>query len=363
MANRQHLSILKQGTASWNEWRQKNPDIKPDLREAALEGVNLSRADLTSANLREANLTSANLREANLYGASLWEATLNEANLSRANLGFADLTFADLTKANLLAAKLWKADLTAAKLIGADLTVANLSTAILRETDLSSANLNGAELNYAILVETNLKKANLTGCSVYGISTWDIQLGGAIQADLIITPPNDPTITVDNLEVAQFIYVLLNNKKIHDIIDRISSKLVLILARFTPERKQALDAIKSELRKQNYSPVSLDFEKPLSRDFTETVSTLAQIARFIIADLTAHKSIAQELQAIIPRIAVPVQPLLSGSKKIHSMFPDFKKYPWVLPEYRYKDQADLLASLSEKVIKPAEEKSRELERQ
>jgi hypothetical protein len=137
---------------------------------------------------------------------------------------------------------------------------------------------------------------------------------------------------------------------------------VLILGRLTPERKAALEAIKDTLRQQHYSPVLFDFEKPLSRDFSETVNILARTARFIIADLTPRKSISQELQMLIPNLTVPVQPLINGSKKVYSMFPEFKKYPWVLPGYHYKHLSDLLPSIEEKVIRPAEEKAKEMER-
>src|SRR5262245_48321496 len=71
--------------------------------------------------------------------------------------------------------------------------------------------VSGADLSSARLVDTNLMGANLTGCRVYGMSAWDLNLEGATQADLIITPYGQPVITVDNLEVAQFIYLLLNN--------------------------------------------------------------------------------------------------------------------------------------------------------
>ena len=84
--------------------------------------------------------------------------------------------------------------------------------------------------------------ADLTGCRVYGISAWDLKLDGAEQKNLIITPHGEPEITVDNLEVAQFIYLLLNNEKIRHVIDTITSKVVLILGRFTEERKAVLDA-------------------------------------------------------------------------------------------------------------------------
>jgi hypothetical protein len=74
------------------------------------------------------------------------------------------------------------------------------------------------------LMVTNLEGANLTGCSVYGISAWDVNLAGAQQSDLVITRPDEPVITVDNLEVAQFIYLLLHNEKIREVIDTIGKK-------------------------------------------------------------------------------------------------------------------------------------------
>jgi hypothetical protein len=66
------------------------------------------------------------------------------------------------------------------------------------------------------------------------------------------------------------------------------------------ERKAVLDALREELRKHNYLPILFDFELPERRNVTETVTQLARMARFIIADLTAPSSIPQELQAIIP---------------------------------------------------------------
>jgi hypothetical protein len=83
---------------------------------------------------------------------------------------------------------------------------------------------------------------------------------------LIITPSNEPEITVDNIEIAQFIYLLLNNQKIRDVIDTITSKVVLILGRFTPQRKAVLDALREELRRRDYLPILFDFDKPASRD-------------------------------------------------------------------------------------------------
>ena len=51
-------------------------------------------------------------------------------------------------------------------------------------------------------------------------------------------PPEESEVTVDDLEVAQFVYLLLHNEKVRRVIDTITSKVVLILGRFSiPERK------------------------------------------------------------------------------------------------------------------------------
>lgn len=161
---------------------------------------------------------------------------------------------------------------------------------------------------------------------------------------------------MDDIEVAQFIYLLLNNDRVRKVIDAITSKVVLFRGRFTPERKSVLDALRGELRNRGYLPVVFDFEKPSSRDLTETVSTLAHMAKFVIADLTDAKSIPQELASIVPFLpSVPVQPILLSSNKEWSMYEHFPRYPWVLPTARYNTTAELLANLAEHVIGPPEQ--------
>jgi len=111
----------------------------------------------------------------------------------------------------------------------ANLSEANLCQAILNEArfnkvNFQGANLSEADLTWSILSEANLNGADLTACAVYAISAWGVQLENTIQAGLIITDATEPTITVDNLEMAQFIHLLLNNKKIRDVIDTIAKK-------------------------------------------------------------------------------------------------------------------------------------------
>jgi hypothetical protein len=268
------------------------------------------------------------------------------ADLSDAILSRAFLREADLSEANLRGAFLREADL-----IGADLGRANLNRA-----NLSGANLGGANLIRTELVETNLADAMLTDCRIYGISAWEVKLSeGTKQQGLIITPEAEPAVTVDNLEVAQFVYLLLHNEKIRDVIDTVTSKVMLILGRFTPERKAVLDALREELPNRHYVPILFDFDVPAGRDLTETVSLLARMSRFITADLTDPSSLSKELEAIVPHLAVPVQPLLEGDRP-YGMFKGYWKYDWVLSVHRYEGLPSLLGTLAERVIAPAETK-------
>jgi hypothetical protein len=333
MANPVHLEILQQGVEAWNAWRAKEPSVRPDLSEANLSGANLSGTNL-----------SVNLSGANLY----W------TNLTGADLSRADLTGADLSRARLWDAKLIQANLIQANLSGAELNKTDLGNA-----DLSRANLHGAELTGAMFVHTNLVDATLTDCRIYGISAWDVKLSeGTKQQGLIITRIFEPEITVDDLEVAQFIYLLLHNDKLRRVIETITSKVVLILGRFSiPERKAVLDALRDELRKpeRGYVPVVFDFEKPSNRTTDETITLLARMARFVIADISDAKSLLQELRAIVPdNPTLPVQSIIVAHQEEPGMFDFFKRYPWFLEVHPYDDPARLLADLNDRVIGPVE---------
>jgi len=155
----------------------------------------------------------------------------------------------------------------------------------------------------------------------------------------------------------------LSQETIIDFVNEATSKVVLILGRFTPERKAVLDAVKNELSKYNYAPIIFDFEKPLNRDITETIATLAHLARFVIADITDAKSIPQVLLTIVPNLpSVPVLPLILSSQHEYGMFEHFTRFPWVLPVYRYIDEESLIHSLKADVINPVEQKAQELEK-
>jgi len=365
MPNKEHVELLMRGPEAWAGWRKTSPKTKPDLRAASLATMRLIRMDLRNADLRGADLREANLYEADIRGADLRNANLEKTILSRTRLRDANyqgaffrrtnLNRLDLSGLNFQGMPLWGVNFHGANLSGANLRNANLEHADLRSTNLRGADLRGAQLSTAMLVNTDLCGAKLTGCSVYGISAWDVKVDKKTkQTDLIITRSGDAVIRVDDLEVAQFMYLLINAPKLRNVIDTIGKKAVLILGRFTKQRKAVLEAVAGELRRHHYLPILFDFERPDSRDVSETISALAHLALFIIADITDAKSVPQELMRIVPNLpSVPVQPLLLASKREWAMFRDLLRYPWVLEPIRYRNLGTLLAEFGERVIAPA----------
>jgi uncharacterized protein YjbI with pentapeptide repeats len=317
-----HVRILKDGTTRWNQWRQEAPEIRPLLYEAELD-----RANLNGANLANANMIRARLRRARLVGANFHEA----------NLGGADLSGAKLMRANFCRTDLY-------------------------ETTLSGANLESANLQGTQLARTDFAGAQLINCRIYGLSAWDLKVDKkTTQRDLIIVydkQTEDPDgqrgeghVIVDDLRVAQFIYLLLHNENIRDVIDTVSKKAVLILGRFTPKkRKDILDAIRNWLRNHDYVPILFDFEKSPRRHFDETVRVLAGICRFIIADITNPSSIPMELQAIVPEYRIPVVPIIEKGEKPFATFSALQEYRWVQKLVDYASETELLRKMDRQVV-------------
>ncbi len=408
MANPEQLALLtEKGIDAWNAWRREKPRVSVDLTganladthltgidlcranlkgadiahawlaEADLRGANLSKVEARDANFMEANLEKATLRGATLAGAFMAKARLPGANLTGSNLNKANLEDADLSgatlaraqirlatvfRANLSGADLEGADLSSARLNGVNFRGAHLSGAFLNEADLGSADftgadLRGAQLSKATLVETRLHGADLTGANIFGISAWDVGHDDTtIQRGLVITPAFTPEITVGDLDVAQFVYLLLENRKIRKVLDTVTSKAVLILGRFSDERKAALDSVHEALRRNHdLVPILFDFPPAPGRDVTETVQLLAGMCRFVIADLTDAKSIPQELSHVVPNFpSVPIQPILLASEREYGMFEHWRKFPNVLEGFSYENTDHLLENLESGVIEPVE---------
>lgn len=348
MAVPEHIEIFKKGPQAWNAWRDANPDISPDLSDIDFE----KDVHTYKSTYDMPEFTGYNLSHMNLNRIIARNSSFISCFLAGSNLHFSDLCFSFFQNCSFEGASLAVSKIGSAEFSGCDFTNSDLSYCSAEETNFSGSRFISTKLNNMSLVKTDFTDTVLDEARVYGVSAWDLVLDRSKQSNIYIEEEGT-SITVPTIELAQFISLLINNSKIRDVIDTITSKVVLILGRFTEDRKTVLDAIKDELQDRDYVPVLFDFEGPSSRDVTETIMTLASLAKFVVADISSPKSIPQELTSIIPHFpSLPVQPIIEQSQREYGMFEHFKHYPWVLDEIKYCENN--IKTLVNKVTKNCE---------
>ncbi|AGY58263.1 pentapeptide repeat-containing protein [Gloeobacter kilaueensis] len=340
-----------------------------DLNWADLSGANLGRADLSGSNLNWADLrgaylggtdlSKADLREASLSGAAylkgvdLHGANLSGANLSRVIMNGVDLEEADLRGANLGGADLRRANLNRAKLSGANLERANLK----------GADLSGADLRQVRLAGCCLEEAILQGCRVYGTAAWDVKINERTdQRNLLITDVGEAAVSVDNLKIARFLHLLLDNTELKDAIDALTLKAVLILGHFSPERQSVLAALQGELRRRDHLPIVFNFAGSETQTTIETVRALAGLSRFVIADLADGRSIPAQLHTTVSELDNRAFVLIAEkSSRIHGQVENFlNRVNVVQAIFEYSSPEHLMASLVERVVASAQAWSEQL---
>ena len=104
-----------------------------------------------------------------------------------------------------------------------------------------------------------------------------------------------------------------------------------------------------------------DFDPTANQTIIETVKTLAGMSRFVIADLTDARSVPQELQIIDTHCrTVAVRLIKKRGEPEYGML-DFRNSPWFVKGMcEYDSSEELIASIKENIILPAEAKVREL---
>ncbi|MEM7554615.1 MAG: pentapeptide repeat-containing protein [Cyanobacteria bacterium P01_A01_bin.84] len=225
--NKRHLSMLKKGVRTWNNWREKNPNIIPQLSGIHLfagegefynlDGYNLERANLAGLKgnfiqLKQANLVEANLEKAQLEGGSFVGSNFSGANLNKidikdtrfdraifkeTNLSKANIYYSDFKEVTFEKAYMEKAVFTKVDLTGAKFKQANLESSQFINVKLREANLN----------EASLKKAKLSQCSIYGSTFIKTNIEDIKTDNIFVSPDGFEGIPINNLAQAQYTYL------------------------------------------------------------------------------------------------------------------------------------------------------------
>jgi uncharacterized protein YjbI with pentapeptide repeats len=172
-----------------------------DLKGADLGGSNLYLADLRGSDLRRADLKKADLRKANLLpyderDPERWSyhnltKEINRSKLSKEklcpdrlkwvralNIGLPWHTFRKLSRRGVR--------LTLSKLTITNLKGATLAGACLDETWLGAADLTNADLSGAVLTGAYLRDADLTGADLTGADLTDANLTDAVLKNAVL---------------------------------------------------------------------------------------------------------------------------------------------------------------------------------
>lgn len=333
MITEEHKAILKGGTKKWNEWRNENPKLTPSLRD--VEFVREFGDPKDFYNLPE--FENADFSNADLHMSSLRNCMFHNCCFDGAKITFADLVDTYFHSCSFKNVNMRVTKIGSAIFNNCTFEASDLSYCSAEDTSFAGSRFTDTILEHINFVSSDFSNTVMKDCHVYGISSWDLNMENSVQNNIVISKEDQPLITVDSIELAQFLYLMINNAKLRNIIDTITSKVVLILGNFSADRKKVLDEIRERLREYDLIPVMFDFEKPDSRTFTETVHTLAHMSRFIIADLSSARSIPHELATIIPRLpSIEFYPIILKGENEYGMFEDFKVYPWMKPIEEYE---------------------------
>jgi uncharacterized protein YjbI with pentapeptide repeats len=316
------------------------------IKDSSFFRVNFRNGSFCSTKFIKSSLTKSHFE-----GSLFRNARIEDCNCSYVKLNDSKIIESDIKKSSFVSSMLYNSIIDDCKIVDIDFTRSWYSDGSLVNSTIENSVLKYMNFRNSRLNSNTISNSNFSYCKIYGVSAWDLEFIDTLQEELTITDVNDPIITIDNVEIAQFVYLLLNNKKLRTVIDTITSKVVLILGRFTSERLQILNEIRTELRNHNYLPILFDFDKAKNRDLTETVSTIAHLSKFVIADLSDPRSIPQELSTIIPNLpSLEVIPIIETGKTEYGMFEHFENYPWVHDVRNYKDINDLKSNVLLEII-------------
>ncbi|MFD0359912.1 pentapeptide repeat-containing protein [Nocardia sp. GCM10030253] len=313
----------------------RNLVVEDELQR--FEGARFDRADLRDSSFQRVCLIDSSFQDANLQYASF------------TNCSFGDTTQfegADLSGATFINCSLVKSNFDAIRAPGVKFINCKLQGASFKRAELTDGTFSNSNLIQANFSGSNLERNAFACCDIYGINLWGTRGEITRASALRVKNPgsDEPEIEIDGLHIAVFLDSLRRGNGVRELVDGVSSSLVLILGRFASEHKLVLDQIRDHLRELGYLAILFDTSKCNSRDLSETVQILARLSRFVIADVTAPRSAPHELQQFIPFCSVPTIALSRGGP-VYSMCRDNEKYPWVLPARSYADSESLLADI------------------
>lgn len=233
------------------------------------------------------------------------------------------------------------------------------------ESKFLSNRLNRTTFHHCKMSDALFSRNYLKGCAfdavlVDGIGAWSNRMDSVSRNSQNCLLGEKSAVHVHNLETSHF-HSIVGNVGYSHLIDEMCEKCVLLLGRFTGENSETVRRLKDALHAEELLPIVFDFEGPKSRNLTETVCILAHMSKFVVADITDQKSVGHELQSIIPRLAVPVVPIIRGDAPVFALFYDYATADSVLDLVRFASLDALSLMIKDRIVEPARSRCKQIE--
>lgn len=349
MAHSKHFEMFLQGPKVWNDWREVNPQIHPDLSGEAIYPY-FARSE-KSRPLIKGDMTSSDP-----------ECPFNFSNTDFHKCSFEGAIF---PKATMTDCYLYEVDMSRAGFPGADFSGSKIRKAYCSYTDFSDATFVDCVLNNSTFIGTDFSGARLEGCNVYGVSAWEIKADEyTVQKDLFLHRDNfsrkdivqssEVLSYVDDLALAQFFYFLNQPDGFGKSLKQLNKRSVLLLGKFKEGGLELLKTVGELLRRRNYIPIVFDFDPSEHSNLIENVTTMAGLSRFVLANLEGG-SVPAELARVTSNYRNPVIGWIHDDKHgaVYAMFKDVAALENV-QYFTYTNVLNLESQL-DKVIAKAEE--------
>jgi len=157
-------------------------------------------------------------------------------------------------------------------------------------------------------------------------------------------------VLVDDLEMVQLMEILLREPRWRELIAKSSLRIVLVIGRFPEWRRPHLDAIREELRRSEYAPLTIDLDRPVGPKLRSSIENLAHLAKFLIVDLAGSRAFAKELPPFdLVLRELPLQVIIPDGEEPA----DLPGLPGLEP-YRYRDTEHLVETFEKSILQPLE---------
>ena len=336
--------------------------FRVQLNDASIEDTDFSDSCLIQSNLNHLDAINNKFNKANLSDSSIYDSRISgifnstiiinsvlmmtyfsDSNFIKVRLNDTNLNESHFQDCSFNDSDLTMVDFKNAKILNVMFKKCYMNNINFFCADLSGSQFINSSMDFVQLSNSIVDDTSFINCSVYGAAIWNLQGRTKQESNIKITiPTSSNQISVDGIETAQFFNMIVENAKISKMLDVASSKVVLILGRFTPERKKILDALKKLLLSSDYIPILFDFDCPELKTTQETINILAGLSHYILADVTEATSTLQEIQSIVGDFpTITIIPIIEKGNRWPSMWDSFIPRHNIKAMYEYSDYKGL----------------------